>query len=89
MALFLAMSPGLLWFGPVLLTLGLLGLMVSRFGRRELMQVTMTGLVVTMVGIGKQLAVGFPGAAHASGSDQVGAVQAAMLSGMGSQIVYE
>jgi hypothetical protein len=53
------------------------------------MQVTMTGLVVTMVGIGPQLAVGFPGAAHASGSDQVGAVQAAMLSGMGSQIVYE
>ena len=91
MSFLLAISPGLIWFGPLLLVLGGLGLALSPVGRSEIRRVLVTGFVVTLVGTMPQLLVGpMAGAAHANTSQApVSPAQTLLLSGMTSQIVYD
>ena len=58
MSFLLAISPGLIWFGPLLLVLGGLGLALSPVGRSEIRRVLVTGFDVTLVGTMTQLLVG-------------------------------
>jgi hypothetical protein len=91
MPILLSISTSLIWFGPLLLVLGVLGLTFSPFGRREIRRIALTGLAMTVIGAVPQLAAGaLPGAAYAMEADgSHSPVQAVLLSGMTSQIVYE
>lgn len=90
MPLFLAISPTLLWFGPILLILGFAALTLMPFGRQAVQKMILTGAALTMFGLAPAIAVnGFGGAAYADETAPAASpAQQIMLSGMGSQIIY-
>jgi uncharacterized membrane protein len=90
MPMILAAAPGLASIGLVMLALGVVGLMFAPAARGEVGRVLATGLVVTLIGASPMLLGGTPGAAFAGAEHGAASpVQQVMLSGMGSQIVYE